>query len=75
LLGLIDAALGLNEKALREGRRAVELLPVEKDVIRGPGDAPVIGEDAVWVGDDDLARGQLAIATQFRLASVMGKSN
>ena len=31
VLGLIDAALGRKEEALREGRRAVELLPVEKD--------------------------------------------
>src|SRR4029077_20690339 len=31
VLGLIDAALGRKEEALREGRRAIELLPVEKD--------------------------------------------
>jgi cytochrome c-type biogenesis protein CcmH/NrfG len=31
VLGVIDAALGRKEDALREGRRAVELLPVEKD--------------------------------------------
>ncbi len=36
VLGLIDAALGQKEEALREGRRAVELLPVEKDAINGP---------------------------------------
>ena len=36
VLGLIDAALGRKEEALREGRRAVELLPVEKDAINGP---------------------------------------
>src|SRR6266516_4742663 len=33
VLGLIDAALGRKNEALREGRRAVELLPVEKDAI------------------------------------------
>jgi len=33
VLGLIDAALGLKEEAVREGRRAVELLSVEKDAI------------------------------------------
>src|SRR5262249_15472270 len=31
VLGLIDASLGRKEEALREGRRAVQLLPVEKD--------------------------------------------
>ena len=33
LLGLIDAYLGRKEEALREGRRAVELVPVEKDAL------------------------------------------
>jgi len=31
VLGLIDAGLGRKEEALREGRRAVELLPVKKN--------------------------------------------
>ena len=35
VLGLIDAALGRKEEALREGWRAVELLPVEKDSPNG----------------------------------------
>ena len=35
VLGLIDAALGRKEAALEEGRRAIELLPVEKDSVNG----------------------------------------
>ena len=35
VLGLIDAALGRKEEALREGRHATELLPVENDVLNG----------------------------------------
>ena len=35
VLGVIDAALGRKEEALREGRRALELLPVEKDSLNG----------------------------------------
>src|SRR5437773_4956936 len=35
VLGLIDAGLGRKEEALREGRRAIELLSVEKDPING----------------------------------------
>jgi tetratricopeptide (TPR) repeat protein len=35
VLGLIDAALGRKEEALREGRRAAELLPVAKDSFYG----------------------------------------
>ena len=39
VLGMIDAALGRKEDAFREGRRAVELLPVTKDALRGCGAA------------------------------------
>jgi tetratricopeptide (TPR) repeat protein len=34
-LGLIDAALGRKEEALREGRRALELTPIAKDSVNG----------------------------------------
>ena len=64
VLGLIDAALGRKDEALREGRRAVELLPVKKDVIRGPAMHRYLAKIAAWVGDKDLACEQLAIATR-----------
>src|SRR5437667_3844843 len=35
VLGLIDAALGRKEEALREGRRALELTPIAKDSMDG----------------------------------------
>jgi serine/threonine protein kinase/Tfp pilus assembly protein PilF len=62
VLGLIDAALGRKEEALREGRRAVELLPVEKDPISGITMVKYFAIIAAWVGDKDLACGKLAIA-------------
>jgi serine/threonine-protein kinase len=62
VLGLIDAALGRKEEALREGRRAVELLPVEKDPINGITMVKYLAMIAAWVGDKDLACEQLAIA-------------
>jgi serine/threonine protein kinase/tetratricopeptide (TPR) repeat protein len=62
VLGLIDAALGRKEDALREGRRAVELLPVEKDAINGPRMIAYLAMIAAWAGDKDLACEQLAIA-------------
>ena len=62
-LGLIYAALGRKEDALREGRRAVELLSVEKDAIWGPAMHRYLAKIAGWVGDNDLACEQLAIAT------------
>ncbi len=63
-LGLIDAGLGRKEEALREGRRAVELLPVEKDAINGPVMIVYLAMIAAWVGDKDLACQQLAIAVR-----------
>jgi TolB-like protein/Tfp pilus assembly protein PilF len=61
-MGLIDAGLGRKEEALREGRRAVELLPVEKDAINGPLMIQYLAMIAAWVGDKNLACEQLAIA-------------
>jgi TolB-like protein/class 3 adenylate cyclase/Tfp pilus assembly protein PilF len=60
VLGLIDAGLGRKEEALREGRRAVELLAVEKDAINGPLMIEYLAVIAAWVGDNDLACEQLA---------------
>ncbi|MFL6504396.1 MAG: protein kinase domain-containing protein [Candidatus Udaeobacter sp.] len=62
VLGLIDAALGRKEDALREGRRAVELLSVEKDAINGPRMIAQLAMIAAWAGEKDLACEQLAIA-------------
>jgi serine/threonine protein kinase/Tfp pilus assembly protein PilF len=62
VMGLIDAGLGRKEEALREGRRAVELLPVEKDPINGIAMVKYLAVIAAWVGDKDLACEQLAVA-------------
>src|SRR5262249_33701746 len=62
VLGLSDAALGHKEDAVREGRRAVELLPVTKDAMAG---AVVLTNLAIiyaWTGEKDLALGYLATA-------------
>jgi TolB-like protein/Tfp pilus assembly protein PilF len=64
VLGVIDAALGRKEAALREGRRAVELLPVEKDSINGMVMIKYLAMIAAWVGEKDLACEQLAIAVR-----------
>jgi TolB-like protein/Tfp pilus assembly protein PilF len=64
VLGLIDAALGRREEALREGRRAVELVPAEKDALVGPTMIKYLAMIAAWTGDKDLACEQLAIAVR-----------
>jgi serine/threonine-protein kinase len=67
VLGLIDAALGRKEEALREGRRAVELLPVEKDSANGQRLLNYVAMIAAWVGEKDLACEQFAIAARYPL--------
>ena len=64
VLGLIDAALGRKEEALREAKRAVELLPVEKDALSGIAMIKYLAMVAAWAGDKDLACEQLAIASR-----------
>ena len=65
VLGVIDAALGRKEDALREGRRAVELLPVQKDPLNGIIMIKYLAMSAAWVGEKDLACEQLATAVRF----------
>ncbi len=72
VLGLIDAGLGRKEEALREGRRAIELLPVEKDAMNGPAMIKYFAIIAAWVGDNDLACEQLATASKKRRSPSRG---
>ena len=60
VLGLIDAALGRNEEALGEGRRAIELLPVEKDSLNGSQMLVYFAIIAAWAGEKDTALQYLA---------------
>ncbi len=64
VLGLIDAGLGRKEEALLEGRRAVELLPTEKDTFDGSSTVKYLAMIAAWIGNKDLACEQLAIAVR-----------
>jgi serine/threonine-protein kinase len=62
VLGLIDAGLGRKEEALREGRRAIQLVPPEKDALDGSAEIKYFAMIAAWVGEKDLAFEQLATA-------------
>jgi serine/threonine protein kinase len=73
VLGLIDAALGRKEEALREGRRALELLSVEKDAIKGAHVIQFFSMIAAWAGNKDLACEQLAIAIRYPSALCYGQ--
>jgi hypothetical protein len=62
MAGIADICLtcALAEEALREGRRALELLPVERDAFEGPVMVKYLAMIAAWAGDKDLACEQLA---------------
>ncbi len=59
LLGYAYAGLGRNEEAIREGRRAVNLLPVSKDAFNGPRPRERLARIYVWVREDDAAIDEL----------------
>jgi TolB-like protein/class 3 adenylate cyclase/predicted Zn-dependent protease len=61
LLGVVDAGLGRKAEALREARRACELLPISKDAIAGVGCAINLAQVYAWVGEKDLAIEQIAV--------------
>lgn len=64
VLGMIDAALGRKDDAIREGKRAVELLPVKKDALNGAYMLRYLAITYAWTGEKDLALKELITATQ-----------
>jgi TolB-like protein/class 3 adenylate cyclase/Tfp pilus assembly protein PilF len=65
VLGMADAALGHKDEAIREGRRAVELMPVSKDAIRGPLLIKYLAVIYAWTREKDLALEQLSFAARI----------
>jgi serine/threonine-protein kinase len=54
-LGFAEAGLGRREDALREGRRAAELMPVSRDVISGSAMQVWLAQLEARIGDKDSA--------------------
>ena len=50
-LGLILAALGQKEEAIKEGKRAVELLPESQDAFDGPQATASLAQIYAWTGE------------------------
>src|SRR5881296_4227637 len=71
VLGLIDAALGRKELALDEGRRAIALTPLEKDVNNGSRVLQYFAITAAWTGEKELALQQLEAGLRAPDASQM----
>jgi TolB-like protein/Tfp pilus assembly protein PilF len=64
VLGMIDAALGRKQDAIREGRRSVELLPVTKDAMTGPELQRNLAIIYAWTGEKELALDQIEAVLQ-----------
>jgi TolB-like protein/predicted Zn-dependent protease len=64
-LGVVDAALGNKEDAIREGERAVELSPVSKSSIEGPVLIQYLAVIYALAGDKDRAIERLAEAAKL----------
>jgi serine/threonine-protein kinase len=65
VLGMADAALGNREEAIREGRRAVELMPVGKNAIEGPLLIKYLAIIYTWANEKDRALERLDEAAKL----------
>jgi TolB-like protein/class 3 adenylate cyclase/Tfp pilus assembly protein PilF len=64
-LSVIDAALENKEDAIREGQRAVELLPVSKNAVDGPLLIKYLALIYAWTGEKDRALQRLDEAAKL----------
>jgi serine/threonine-protein kinase len=64
-IGVVDAALGNKEDAIREGQRAVELMPVNKNAIDGARLIQYLAVIYAWTGNKDGAIERLAGAVKL----------
>jgi TolB-like protein/class 3 adenylate cyclase/Flp pilus assembly protein TadD len=62
-LAMVDAHLGRKKEAIEEGRRAVDLVPLNKDSINGPLTIKYLGLVYAWSGEKQLAFEQLRSLT------------
>jgi TolB-like protein/Tfp pilus assembly protein PilF len=70
VLAMIDAALGHKELALEEGRRAIALMPLEKDVTNGSRVIQYFAFTAAWAGEKELALQQLETGLRAPVGSL-----
>jgi len=69
-LGWVDSALGRKEEAIREGRRACELLPLSKDAWFGPGQLRSLAKIYACTGEKDLALATLEQLLNNRVSGI-----
>ena len=73
VMGVIDAALGRKDDALREGRRAVELLPLERDALNSTRVREFLAVIYAWTGEKDLACAELEAVTKLPASASYGQ--
>jgi adenylate cyclase len=71
ILAMIDAGLGRKELALEEGRRAIAIAPMEKDINIGSRVIQYFAITAAWAGENELALQQLETGLRAPDASVV----
>jgi TolB-like protein/tRNA A-37 threonylcarbamoyl transferase component Bud32/Flp pilus assembly protein TadD len=64
-IGVVDAALGNKEDAIREGHRAIQLIPVSKNAIDGARLIHYLAVIYAWTGDKDQAIERLTEAVKL----------
>jgi len=64
-IGVVDAALGNKEDAIREGHRAIELIPVSKNAIDGARMIQYLAVIYAWTGNKDDAIERLTEAVKL----------
>ena len=69
-LGVVDAALGNKEDAIREGERAVELMPPTKSAVDGPALMRYLAIIYAWTGEKDRATERLTEAVKLPVAGM-----
>ena len=65
VLGMIDAALGRKEDAVHDARRAVDLLPLEKDPLTHAELMKNLAVVYAWTGEKDAALNELTELLQI----------
>jgi TolB-like protein/tRNA A-37 threonylcarbamoyl transferase component Bud32 len=63
-LGMVDAALGNKQDAIREGERAVALMPISKSAVEGPLLIRNLAIIYAWTGEKDRAIERLTEAAK-----------
>ena len=65
-LAVVDALLGKKESAIAEAKRAVEMLPISKDAIDGPGVLMNLAAVYAWTNEPGPALDQLDVLAKLQ---------